>query len=71
MMVGYPRNPQGLGVLEFEVTVGVNSGAMDEEGESRPIAHAPSDKQDAQRSEADAELEQEIRQGRKSTTYKW
>ncbi|OAI48716.1 hypothetical protein AYO43_11085 [Nitrospira sp. SCGC AG-212-E16] len=38
---------------------------MDEEGESRPMAHAPSDKQDAQRSEADAELEREIRQGRK------
>jgi len=34
---------------------------MDEEGEDRPMAHAPSDKQDAQRSEADAELERESR----------
>jgi len=38
---------------------------MDEEGESRPMADAPSDKQDAQCPEADAELEREIRQGRK------
>ena len=38
---------------------------MDEVGKSRPMAHVPSDGQDAQRAEADAELEREIREGRK------
>lgn len=52
-------------LLANAVKAKVHSGPMDEEGKSQPKTHALSDGQDVQRSEANAKLEREIREGRK------